>query len=380
MKDIEENVWIWGMGEGGSLLYNLWREDEKYKIKGLIDNSMERQKYGNFTVLPFAEAAGRIAESDMVVCCCSLSYYKEMKSELTSVSHDKYKHFYDVDLSDCSKEIVENEIEDRLVSRICSADDFENGNFQRILRELGRENETVMHRKIWEWVYIIEVLEFYGMLRKGKSGIGFAVGTEPLPSYFASKGVDVLASDLGINEGNAKDWAKTNQNAGGNIGLLYKPDLCDEETFLHNVKYRNINMNHIPSDIGRYDFCWSSCAIEHVGSLALSKEFLKRMLEYLKPGGIAVHTTEFNLSSNDSTVESGDSVIFRKRDVEEMQSWFTGHGHIMEASFRRSNKEGNCYIDLPPFRGEGRPYHITLAANGYAETSFAFVIQKSDER
>ncbi len=382
MKDMEENVWIWGMGEGGKLLYHFLQEADVYKVKGLIDNAKEKrkQKYGNFIVLPFAEAVRNIKDNDLVVCCCPLSSYGEMKDALLSVSHNKYKHFYEMDLSGYTKRVVENGAESRLVSRLCSVDDFGGNNFRRILKELGYAGEPIMHRKRWEWVYTIEVLEAYGMLQSGKSGIGFAVGTEPLPSYFASHGVKVLASDLAIGEENAESWRESNQNAGGNIQLLYKPELCAETVFLQNVKYRNINMNHIPPDIGRYDFCWSSCAIEHVGSLALSKRFLKNMLGCLKPGGIAVHTTEFNLSSNESTIESGDSVIFRKRDIEEMQGWFAGQGHMMEVSFKRSGKEGNNYIDIPPSTGEGRPYHISLAANGYAETSFAFVIRKSDER
>lgn len=373
-----ESAWIWGMGEGGKLLYRFLRETGRYGIKGLIDNSEERRKqqYGDFTVLSFAEAAGHIADDDMVICCCSLSFYEEMKRALDGVPHGKYKHFYEMDLSDYVKKVVEDGRESRLVSRICSADDFEDGNFKKILRELGYSGEPVMHRKSWEWVYTIEILEAYGMLRDGKSGIGFAVGTEPLPGYFAGRGADVLASDLAADEGDAGDWIRSSQNAGGNIKLLYKPGLCNEKTFFQKVRYRDINMNSLPSDVKGYDFCWSCCAVEHVGSLELSKRFLKNMLGCLKPGGIAVHTTEFNLSSNDSTVESGGSVIFRRKDIEELQKWFTDHGHRMEASFKRSGRERNCYVDIPPFRGEGRPYHLNLALDGYIATSFAFVIRK----
>lgn len=48
----------------------------------------------------------------------------------------------------------------------------------------------------------------------------------------------------------------------------------------------------------------------------------------------------------------------------------------MEASYKRARTEGNAYIDISPYRSEYRPYHLSLAANGYVETSFAFVIVK----
>ena len=41
-------------------------------------------------------------------------------------------------------------------------------------------------------------------------------------------------------------------------------------------------------------------------------------LRFLRPGGIAIHTTEFNVSSNDNTVADGDTVIYRKRDIEDL--------------------------------------------------------------
>lgn len=150
------------------------------------------------------------------------------------------------------------------------------------------------------------------MLKDGERGLGFAVGTEPLPAYFASRGCNILATDLGSDGEQAEEWIATGQNADGNIEVLNRNNLCDKEVFENKVRYKNLDMNSIPDDIGEFDFCWSSCAIEHVGSLEKSKSFLKNMLKTLKPGGIAVHTTEFNLSSNEDTITEGDNVIFRK--------------------------------------------------------------------
>ena len=34
------------------------------------------------------------------------------------------------------------------------------------------------------------------------------------------------------------------------------------------------------------------------------------------PGGVGVHTTEYNLSSNERTVEQGPTVLYRRRDLD----------------------------------------------------------------
>ena len=38
--------------------------------------------------------------------------------------------------------------------------------------------------------------------------------------------------------------------------------------------------------------------------------FIEGAMNLLKPGGIAVHTTEYNVSSNEETIMEGNDVIF----------------------------------------------------------------------
>lgn len=131
--------------------------------------------------------------------------------------------------------------------------------------------EGIIHRKNWEWCFIIDILTKAGLLKAGKCGLGFAVGEEPLPSYFASKGVKIVATDL-WDESHSEQWYD-HQNLRGNKSVLNRYCLCTPESFDVDVQIRNVNMNNIPDDIGRYDFCWSSCAVEHVGNLQLGKKF-----------------------------------------------------------------------------------------------------------
>ena len=55
--------------------------------------------------------------------------------------------------------------------------------------------EFMLHRKMWEWLFIAEPLSERDMLRPGRIGLGFGVGKEPLAALFASSGCDVVATD-----------------------------------------------------------------------------------------------------------------------------------------------------------------------------------------
>lgn len=273
------------------------------------------------------------------------------------------------------KEYVTDSSQNVLKSCICTQEKLQSDNFKKICMELNR-NISILHRKDWELAYITQALKERGMLKDGKLGLGFAVGEEPLPAYFASKGCDILATDLDINNEQAKGWMKTGQNAAGNINLLNKSGICDAALFEEKVKYRNVDMNDIPNDLKKFDFCWSACAIEHVGSLEKSKNFLKNMLKVIKPGGIAVHTTEYNLSSNEYTVTDGFDVVYRKKDIEEIANWLRENGHSIELDFRRGKMEGDLFVDQQPSGVINPNCHLHLDIEGFNCTSFGLIIQK----
>ncbi len=139
----------------------------------------------------------------------------------------------------------------------------------------------------------------------------------PLVSAFANRGVQVVATDLAPDSREALGWVRSDQHASGAEGLL-RPGVCDPAKFRELVTWRAVDMREIPDDLRQFDFCWSVCSLEHLGSLAAGIEFIERSVATLAPGGIAVHTTEFNLSSNDDTIQEGPTVIYRERDLLEL--------------------------------------------------------------
>lgn len=230
------------------------------------------------------------------------------------------------------------------------------------------------HRKQWEFVYICHALYERGYIQDGHSGIGFGVGKEPLVSYFASQGVNILATDLDLDRASKLGWASSNQHS-NDIFQLNERSLCEQSKFLKKAKFLNVDMNDIPSDLGKFDFCWSSCAFEHLGSIENGLNFVLNSSKLLKPGGIAIHTTEFNLSSNTKTLDNNPSfVIFRRRDIEQLVRELTEKGYEVEPiDFSPGEDELERYVDMPPYIDEP---HLRLELAGkYISTSLGIIIQ-----
>jgi glycosyltransferase involved in cell wall biosynthesis/SAM-dependent methyltransferase len=239
----------------------------------------------------------------------------------------------------------------------------------RVLKELPR-----FHRKQWEFAYICQTLFERGYLREGMSAIGFGVGREPLVSYFASRGMKVTATDLDFEKAKELGWSSTDQHSRSLEGLNER-GLCGDGRFYENVRFEVVNMNEIPVDIGTFDVCWSACALEHLGSIRRGLDFVKSSARLLKPGGIAVHTTEYNLSSNESTLDNNEAfVIFRRKDIELLEKELVAEGFAVEAiDFSAGNDRLERYVDLPPYKDEP---HLRLELAGeFISTSIGLIVR-----
>jgi hypothetical protein len=184
-----------------------------------------------------------------------------------------------------------------------------------------------------------------------------------------------LATDQAQEQARQSGWAVSGQYS-DHIESIFEPTVCERDVFFSHVDYKSMDMNAIPEDQnGLNDFCWSSCSFEHLGSLEHGMRFVERAMETLKPGGIAVHTTEFNLSSNDETVESEGLSIYRKRDIQQLASRLEVSGHQVEP-FDWSVDQGfaESVVDLPPYR---QSPHLRLKIDRFDCTSVGIIVRKS---
>jgi hypothetical protein len=258
----------------------------------------------------------------------------------------------------------------RLRSCVCSQEQLESPAFRKWCARIRQD--PLLHRKQWEWCYIAQALYERGMLRPGRRGLGFGVGRELLVSLFAGFGCAIVATDMDQGEARKVGWTDTNQHAAG-VDVLNETGLCPPEQFRRLVSQRTVDMNAIPSDLRGFDFTWSACSFEHIGSIALGKEFVCRQMDCLRPGGVAVHTTEFNVSSNADTLDNTVTVLFRRRDLQDMARRLRANGHRIDLDLTLGTGVADNYVDEPPYRSD---FHLRLKIAQYVTTSIGLIVEK----
>lgn len=267
-----------------------------------------------------------------------------------------------------------------LVGKICEQADIESDWLKHWCRELGLA--PLYHRKIWEYGFVLQALWENGMLEAGRRGLAFAVGNEPTPAFFASRGINVLATDLAQEDDRSAGWRNTSQHS-ASLKDLFRPNFLSEEDFYRLCEFKSVDMNAIPDDLhGKFDFCWSMCSFEHVGSIENGLEFVRNSVKCLKPGGIAAHTTEFNLESGD-TIDNWATVLFQPSHIAELARRVAADGHEMfPVNYQAGTGMLDAFIDTPPFPHQAHPAlpypdapHLRLNVDGFACTSIGVIIR-----
>lgn len=257
-------------------------------------------------------------------------------------------------------------------SAVCRQNDFDQPYFAYWTRRLAEPLRY--HRKVWEFVFIVQSLWERGAIRPGARGLGFGVGQEPLSALFASEGCLIVATDMTRQQAIESGWAATNQHA-DDLAALRRP-FCADDVFDANVSFEHCDMNAVSDHLVDFDFCWSACALEHLGSIADGLSFVERSLDCVKPGGLVVHTTEYNFSSNDRTVDHADTVLFRERDLRALAARLEAQGHwVAPLDLDPGDRPVDRYVDMAPYRDQP---HLKVALRGFGATSVGLIIRRSD--
>ncbi len=200
------------------------------------------------------------------------------------------------------------------LNRLCSIEDWQNGDIKKIILELqhaskddyinkvGWEMKTsivnsrkqgLIHRKDWEWALGVMAMERFGKLKKDNVAIGIGAGREEILFYLANKVSRVYATDLYDGKG-WKNFAPTDFLRDPK---KYAPFPYDEDAL--TVLRMDGSKLDFPDET--FDIAFSFSSIEHFGGENHSGA-LKAMREIervLKPGGIAIITTEYILNDKE---------------------------------------------------------------------------------
>jgi len=255
----------------------------------------------------------------------------------------------------------------------CSAADFLHPRYHEICAMLFAP--PVWHRKMWEWAFVVHHLLSSGQVGAGRRGLVFGVGRESLPALFAGLGASIVATDAPASAlAGGADWNGSGEHIDA-LAALRQAHLCPDELFDQRVSFRHCDMTHIDADLRDFDFTWSSCCLEHLGSLEGGLQLVINSVEQcLRPGGIAVHTTELNVGSDTATATSGLTVIYRRRDLLGLVQRLRERGHDAMPFLPAPDAHVLDYhVDTPPYSAD---LHLKLELAGHITTSAGIVVRR----
>ena len=181
------------------------------------------------------------------------------------------------------------------LNRLCYVEDWQNPEIRDALAELQKLNpQGFIHRKDWEWAIGLMAMKRFGKINESSAAIGVGSGIEPIPFYLASKISRVYATDLYEDD---ESWKQAAPSEFLKDPKKYSPFPYREDA-LTVLRMDGANLD-FPDDT--FDIAFSFSSIEHFGGENHSGA-LKAMREIervLKPGGIAVISTEYILNDKE---------------------------------------------------------------------------------
>lgn len=175
------------------------------------------------------------------------------------------------------------------LNKVCRVADTGNPLWRRGYADLGfPEGHNTFHRKIWEFNQALYGLRTLRRLAPDSTALGIGCGHEELMYFLANRIARVVATDL--YEGS------------------YLGGESDADVLEHPEKYAPFNyrtgrlevrrMNGLSLDVAdaSFDIVFCLSSIEHFGRTGDKLRALMEMFRVLKPGGVAVVTTELVLN------------------------------------------------------------------------------------
>ena len=255
--------------------------------------------------------------------------------------------------------------------KVCDAADWFVDAIDRIIRDDLHEFPR-FHRKQWEFAMVFHALKSLGLLTPGNTALSMGGGRERLSYAVASHIKQIVITDL-YEEGTMWDCARTDDPE-----HFIKSDMPFpvDPTKLTALR---MDMRELQFPDSSFDFCYSCCAIEHIGSDGDFLEHLNEVHRVLKDGGIYVLTTEMHYGPE--VIVAPNNYIFSPPYLNQL---FSECRLIPETQFdasltpHRINFPAPVNLDpsvLGAYLFESYP-HLQLLAGKHPFASALFVLRK----
>lgn len=170
-------------------------------------------------------------------------------------------------------------------NRVCNLEDWDDPALRPFLDAVFPHGAN-KHRKNWEIAQAVRALQDFGALGEGKRVLGVGAGTEPTIFYLA-RFADVVATDLY----EAGGWEAFAPSA-----MLTTPERFAPFEYPHErLTVQHMDARTLAFEDASFDGVFSCSSIEHFGTLQEIAQAAREIGRVLKPGGVAVLATEFQV-------------------------------------------------------------------------------------
>ncbi len=248
-------------------------------------------------------------------------------------------------------------------NKLCGMAEMKNLEWRKALRDLDLFRKNVpFHRKAWEFGHGVYGLRKLNRLPPNAVALGVGSGHETILYFLANRIQKVVATDL--YEGNFA-------GAEASPHMLHHPDMFAPFHFRKShLQVLAMDARKLDFPSGSFDFVFSFSSIEHFGSRLDAIAALREMFRVLKPGGVAVVTTELILNRLGRA-----KGFFRRAEVEQVFQRMTGFRLVSDEIDYRVERR---FIRSPAdFRGQpsAKPY-VVLKRGLTLFTSILLFLQK----
>ena len=194
------------------------------------------------------------------------------------------------------------------LSKLCDAADWYDPEFERIV-SAELEDPPRFHRKQWEFAQIFRSLQTLGYLDGRSAGLSMGGGRERLLYAVARRVGHLTVTDLYEA---ASAWDESRIDDPDRAIKTSAPFHVDPG----HLRALRMDMRQLDFPDAAFDFCYSSCAIEHIGHFDDFRRHLEEVRRVLKDDGVYVLTTEFHYG--DEVVPAPHNYYFSAQFLDEL--------------------------------------------------------------